>query len=350
MKAIVIHEYGGPEVLRYEDVPDPEPGPFDVIVEVHAVSIQRLLDVDMRAGGQQQRGITLPLIPGIDPSGVIKAVGAKVPAELAVGTRVAVRHNIPCGECAACTSGDFAHCERRRMLGIHRWGGDAELVKVPYVSALPIPDELDFPEATIACRHVPTAYNLLARVAAVKAGETVLIMGAAGNLGSIGVQIAKQMLGATVIAAAGSAERVATALSLGADHGVDYGTRDLTEAVMEITGGRGVDVVYDNVANPKVLGKAIDSMARFGRFVTAGAHGGPVAPVNFFTVYDRKITITGASGSVEEDYAPCLAAAAAGKIKLIYERIFPLREAAEAHRLIESGPDVGKILLDPRAG
>jgi NADPH2:quinone reductase len=349
MKAIVIHQYGGPEVLTYQDVPDPATGADDVTIRVHAVSIQRVLDVDVRAGNQQQRGITLPLVPGIDPSGVVVAVGKNVP-NIKVGERVAIRHKVACGACAECKGGAPAACKKTKMLGIHRWGGDAEYCSVPYPSVFPIADSLPFPEATILCRHAPTAYNLLVHVAKLKAGETVLVMGASGNLGSLGLQIAKSMIGATVIAAAGSAGRVEAAMRLGADHGVNYGQDDLTEAVMDLTKGRGVDVLYDNIANPATCGKAIDCLAKGGRMVTAGSHGGPIVPVNFFTVYDRGLTIRGATGARDEDYAPCLKAAGEGKIKAIYERIMPLSQAAEAHRLIEASPGTGKIILDPTLG
>ena len=119
---------------------------------------------------------------------------------------------------------------------------------------------------------MPTAWNLLCNVAKLKARETVLVMGAGGNLGTVGIQIAKHVVGATVIAAAGSHERVRMGLDLGADHGVDYHARDIHEAVMEITGGRGVDVLYDNIANPRVLPRAFKTLALNGRMVTAGAH------------------------------------------------------------------------------
>lgn len=349
MKAIVIHEYGGPDVLRYEDVPDPTPGPAEIVVKVHAVSIQRLLDVDMRKGHQTQRGIKLPLVPGVDPSGVVAAVGSKVPG-FKVGDRVAISHHVACGTCDACRADDPAHCARHRMLGIHRWGGDADYVCVPYPSAFPIPDGLSFVDATVISRHAATAYNLLVHIGGLKKGETVIIMGASGNLGSIGIQIAKNMIGARVIAVAGSPARAQVGLSLGADFAIDHATQDIAAEVMRVTGGQGADLLYDNIANPTTLPKAMLGLRKGGRLVTAGAHGGPVVPVNFFHVYDRGLTIKGSSGFRKEDYAPCFAAAAEGKIKARHERIMPLSRAADAHRLIESDPGTGKIILDPTLG
>lgn len=345
VKAVVIREFGGPEVLRLEDLPDPTPGPDEVVVEVHAVSVNRVLDVAMRNGEQQHRGVTLPLIPGVDPSGVVVAVGDGV-TDRSVGDRVAVLHRIMCGTCGACTAGNRDACSNGRMVGLHRDGGDAEFIVIPTTSTHPIPHDLAFPDATVISRHAPTAYKLLVHMADVQPDEWVLIMGAAGNLGSLGVQIAK-MQGAQVVAAAGSAERANVGLEMGADAIVDYSTSDLKDEVMAITSGRGVNVVYDNIANPNVLPKAIDAMARHGRLVTAGAHGGPLVTVDFRTVYDRQLTIMGGVGARLADYAPCFEAAAQGQLNAHIGRIMPLSEVAEAHRLTEESPGVGKIILDP---
>ncbi len=348
MKAIVIHEWGGPEVLRYEDVPDPVAGPGEVVVEVHAVSVNRTLDIAVRAGRQPQRGATLPLIQGVDPSGVIASVGDGV-SEVRPGDRVAILSHAFRGRPQSDSEELRNAANQVEMIGIHRPGGAAELVKVSEALAFPIPDNVSFADATVIARHAPTAYHLLVHMAGLKDGEWVLIMGASGNLGTMGIQIAKS-LGATVIAAAGSAERVRIGLEFGADHGVDYGTKDLTEEVMRITGGRGVDVVSDNIANPETLPKAIASLAQRGRLVTGGAHGGPVVPVDFYQVYHNQLTIMGNPGSRYEDLAPCFENAAAGDLRAHIERIMPLSQAAEAHHLVETTRGMGKVILDPTLG
>ena len=348
MKAIVIHEFGGPEVLRYEDVPDPVAGAGEVVVEVHAVSVNRVLHVVLRQGGQAHRGIALPLIPGVDPSRVVSAVGDGV-THVAPGDRVTIlAYVVPTG------SGPGFDAERNvsgqvEMLGIHRNGGDAELVKVAQHNVFPSPEGVSFAEATVISRHAPTAYNLLVNMARLEAGEWVLIMGASGNLGTLGIQIAKSR-GATVIAAAGSAERVQVGLDLGADHGIDYRAQDLTEEVMRITDGSGVNVVYDNIADPENCPKAIAALAQRGRLVTAGAHAGPVVPVNFYTLYHNQLTIMGNPENRTEDLEPCLQEAAAGRLRVRIDRIMPLSQAQEAHRLIENEPGIGKIILDPTLG
>jgi NADPH:quinone reductase-like Zn-dependent oxidoreductase len=236
------------------------------------------------------------------------------------------------------------------MMGIRRPGGFAEKVAVPACAAVEVPAGLDFHHAAVVMRHVPTAWNLLLNVADLKSHETVLIMGAGGNLGSIGIQIAKNVIGARVIAVAGSDERARLGRELGADLAVDYNRQDLHAEVMTFTAGKGVDVLYDNIANPTVLPLAFRSIGMNGRLVTAGAHGGPNVAIDFSYLYHHRITIKGEPGYRPADLPQCFAAAAAGKVKAQIERVLPLSRAAEAHRLIESGEVAGKIVLDPTLG
>jgi NADPH2:quinone reductase len=236
------------------------------------------------------------------------------------------------------------------MMGIKRPGGFAELVAVPACVAVPLPDGLNFHAAAVVMRHTPTAWNLLVNTAKLQRGETVLIMGAGGNLGMTGIQIAKNVIGARVICAAGADERVQQGLDLGADHGINYNTHDIREEVLRLTGGKGVNVLYDNIANPKVLPQAFMAIGFQGRLVTAGAHGGPNVMINFSHLYHNQITIIGRPGHKSSDLPQCFAAAAEGKVKPQIEKIMPLSRAPEAHRLMESGEVTGKIVLDPTLG
>jgi len=352
MKAIVIHRFGTPEVLSYEDVPDPAPRAGEIRIRVHAATVNRVLDVSLRAGREMHRAPALPLIPGVDCAGVVDAVGPGV-TRWKAGDRVAAAGVMPLDICGENEDGDEDAGGYRGpvgMMGVRRPGGFAELVCVPASAGVAVPARLDFHHAAVIMRHAPTAWNLLCNVAKLKRGETVLIMGAGGNLGTVGIQIAKNVVGATVIAAAGSPERVQTGLDLGADHGIDYHARDLCDAVLEITGGRGVNVLYDNIANPKVLPRAFKALGRNGRMVTAGAHGGPNVAIDFHHLYDRRITVLGMPGHRREDRATCFAAAAEGKIKAQIERVLPLSRAADAHRLVEASEATGKIVLDPTLG
>jgi NADPH:quinone reductase len=343
MKAVVIHRFGSPDVLSYEDVPDPQPREGEIRIRIHAATVNRVLDVSLRSGRETARGPVLPLIPGVDCAGVIDAVGPGV-RHLRAGLRVAAAGIMPlepCSEDAAGYSGPTG------MMGIKRPGGFAQMVTVPACAAIELPPGLDFHAAGVVARHVPTGWNLLVNVAELKPRETVLIMGAGGNLGSIGIQIAKNVIGAKVIAAAGSDARTAIGRALGADHVVNYATDDLHGEVMKFTQGRGVDVLYDNIANPNVLPAAFRTLGLDGRLVTAGAHAGPHVLIDFAHLYHNRITIMGRPGYNSADVQQCFAAAAAGKIKPQIAHVLPLSHAAQAHRMIESGEARGKIVLDP---
>jgi NADPH:quinone reductase-like Zn-dependent oxidoreductase len=346
MKAIVIHQYGPPEVLRYEEIADPEPRGGEIRIKVHAATVNRVLDVSLRAGKEGARGAALPLIPGVDCAGTVDAVGPQV-TRWQVGDRVAAAGFMPLELCAEDGSG---YAGPRGMMGIKRPGGFAQYVAVPAAAAVRLPDALDFHRAAVVMRHMPTAWNLLTHVAKLAFDETVLIMGAGGNLGTIGIQIAKNVIGARVIAAAGSDERVAVGKKLGADHGVNYATHSIYDEVMKFTGGKGVDVLYDNIANPAVLPAAFLSIGMNGRLVTAGAHAGPHVPIDFSHLYHKRITIKGMPGYTPSDLPHCLQAAALGKVVPQIDRVLPLSQAAEAHRLVEAHEGQGKIVLDPTLG
>src|SRR4029077_12679794 len=277
MKAIVMHRYGPPDVLEYETVPDPEPRAGEICIRVHAATVNRVLDVSVRAGNERARGAILPLIPGVDCAGVVDAVGSAV-TRWRKGMRVAAAGVMPLDICPEDGAG---YDGPTGMMGIKRPGGFAEMVAVPACAAIELPDGLDFHHAAVITRHVPTAWNLLVNVAELKVGESVLIMGAGGNLGSIGIQIAKNVIGANVIAAAGSDARVASGLALGADHGVNYNLADLQAEVMRLTGGKGVDVLYDNLPIPRCCrAPSTRSVSTAGSSPPART-GGPMSPSIF---------------------------------------------------------------------
>lgn len=334
MKAIVIHEFGPPSVMRLEDVPTPEPGPGEVLIEVHAVSVNRTLDLVVRSGKYARR-VGLPHVLGVDPSGVIAKVGPGV-TERKVGDRVTCMIRIS----------EATPTEAPKLLGVNVWGGYAEYVKVPAKNTRPIPDAVDFVTATVVGRHAPIAFHLLRDHAKLKPDEWVLVMGAAGGLGSAGVQAAKY-LGAKVVAAAGADSRVQAAVALGADAGVNYRTGDLTAEVLRITGGRGVNVVFENVGDPELFPKAFASLARYGRLVTAGGHGGGVVPLDVNRLYLNQITVMGATGETPEDMDMTLKAAGEGRFKALIECVLPLAEAQQAHALVADRNIVGKVVLDP---
>ena len=351
MKAAVFHEFGPPDVLKYQDMPDPEPRLGEVRIKVHGATVNRVLDVALRSGTQAHRQAQLPCIPGVDCAGVIDKIGPGV-SKWKIGDHVAAAGGMPLDIVTEDGMGEDGkpYAGPMGMMGIRRPGGFADLVCVPSSQAVALPENLDFHEAAVVMRHCPTAWNLLMNEAKIKPGEWVLIMGASGNLGSVGIQIAKNIVGCKVITCAGSRERAELGLKLGADVAIDYSSQDLTAEILKATDGKGVDVLYDNIANPDILPKAFMGLGLDGRMVTAGAHGGPVVPINFFHLYDRRITIRGMPGAKAEDLPKCFAAAAEGKIKVQIAHVLPLSQAAEAHRMMETDPGMGKIVLDPAMG
>jgi NADPH:quinone reductase len=335
VKAVVIREFGPPEVMRMEEVPTPAPGPGEVLIRVHAVSVNRTLDLVVRAGAYSLP-VRLPHVLGVDPAGVVSAVGPGVDTPR-VGDRVVTMQFV-----RQATPNSFPV-----VLGLHVWGGYAEHVLVPAAVTHPIPDGVDFAVACVVSRHAPVALSMLRDGARLGSGQWVLVMGAAGGLGSAGIQAAK-VLGARVIAAAGAAERVRAAVELGADFGIDYRVQNLTEEVMRITDGRGVDVVFENIGDSELFPRAFASLARGGRLITAGAHGGGLVPLDVKRLYLNAITIIGSFGRImREDVDLALRAAAEGRYRVLIDRALPLADAALAHRLVEQRSGIGKIILQP---
>ncbi len=330
-----MREFGAPEVMRLEEVPTPVPGEGEVLLRVRAVSVNRTLDLVVRAGAYPVP-VKLPHVLGVDPSGVIEAVGPGVSSRKP-GERVATMQFLR----------PPTPTSPPELLGVHGWGGYAEYVKLPAAMTIPIPEGVDFPTATVVARHAPTAFSLLRDTAQLKSGEWVLVMGAAGGLGSAGIQVAK-VLGAKVIAAAGADERVRAAAALGAEEGVNYRTQDLAEQVKRITGGQGVNVVFENIGDPELFPKAFACLARGGRLITAGAHGGGTVPLDVKRLYLNQLTIIGNFGRVmPEDVARGLEAAAQGRFRVLIDRVLPLADAPLAHRIVESRQGIGKVILQP---
>ena len=316
---MVLERPGPPEALHLKEIPTPEPGPGQVLVEVHTVSVNQSLDVGVRAGRYFQMP-PLPAILGCDPAGRVVRLGQGV-TEPEVGARVAVLRQ--------------------------RYGGYAEYIAVSANDLVRIPTELSYAEASIITRHFPLAWHL-ASLAKLIAGEWLLVMGAAGGLGSAAVQVGKA-LGAQVIAGAGSADRVRLALSIGADYGINYREANLETEVLNITGGHGVDVAYENSSDPALWPAAQRCLAREGRLLTAGAHAGGLVTLDTRLLYHRHQRVIGTTGGNVIDAAAALAAAAEGKFKVIIFETLPLEQLAVAHALVESRKPVGKVIIQVRS-
>jgi NADPH:quinone reductase-like Zn-dependent oxidoreductase len=341
-EAVVLREHGGPEVLRRERLPIEEPGPGDVRVAVRAVALNHL-DLWVRRGGPAFK-LTWPHRLGADVSGVVDAVGPGV-SDLEIGQRVVVSPGVSCGVCRQCLSGRDNLCRQYGILGEHRSGGYGQLLVVPRRNIAPYPGELSFPEAAAGLLTFLTAWQMLVEKAAVKPGETVLVQGAASGVGVAGVQIAR-LFGARVIATAGSDDKLARLRDLGAEATVNYRTTDFVAEVKKLTGRRGVDVVFEHVGGATFEG-SIRAVATGGRVVTCGATSGFKPEIDLRHIFFRQVAILGSTMGSKGALLEVLEHIAAGRLRPVVDRVMPLAEAAEAHRLLESRAVFGKIVLEP---
>ena len=343
MKAVRFHEHGGPEVLRYEDVPDPTPRPTEVLLRVKAVALNHL-DLWLRKG---LPGMTVPLpkIGGCDIAGEVAAVGSLC-SRIAVGQRILVSPGISCGQCAACLRGDDNLCRGFKVVGGYVMdGGCADFVCVPEVNCIPVPDSLDYTGAAAVPVAFVTAWNMLVTQAHLAAGEDVLVMGAGSGVGTAAVQIAK-LFGARVIAVAGTDEKLAKATALGADEGINYARQDLAQEIRRLTGKRGVAVVFEHVGGA-TWQTLIPNIASGVRLVTCGASAGYEGSVDIRYLFSKSISILGTFLGTKADMLTVFGHLARGSLRPVIDRTLPLADCAEGHRLLEDRAVFGKIVLLP---
>jgi NADPH:quinone reductase-like Zn-dependent oxidoreductase len=340
LKAIVFHQHGGPEVLQFTDVPDPEPRPNEVLVRVRACALNHL-DLWVR-GGLPNVPIPLPHIPGSDVAGEIARIGSEV-TTVRVGQKVVLAPGVTCGKCAACVSGQDNRCRQFTNLGYMIDGGCAELVRVPEVNCLPYPENLSFEQAAAVPLVFQTAWHMLVARAGLQPGEDVLVLGAGSGVGSAAIQIAK-FFGARVIATAGSDEKLAKARELGADHVINHKAQKIREEVRRITGKRGVDVVFEHVGTA-TWDDSLASLALAGRLVTCGNTTGYDAKIDLRFLFSRQLSLLGSYMGVKSELHTIVKLVTAGRLKPVVDRVFPLAEAAAAHAYLESGRQFGKVVL-----
>ncbi|MDH4066524.1 MAG: zinc-binding dehydrogenase [Acidobacteriota bacterium] len=338
MKAVRFHEHGGPEVLRYEDAPVPEPRPGEVLVRVRAVSLNHL-DLWQRRGLERVR-IPFPHISGADVSGVVEAVPD---GSLAAGQRVMLQPGLSCGRCARCLEGRDNECPRYDVLGYHSDGGYAEFVRVPVQNVVPIPDAIGFVEAAAFPLTFLTAWHMLLTRARLEAGEDVLVIGAGSGVGQAATQIAR-LHGARVIATAGTDDKLARARALGASEVVNHTSEDIATAVRRLTGGRGVDVVIEHVGTA-TWDSSVRSLSRGGRLVTCGATTGHDAKVDLRFLFGRQLSLLGSYMGRKAELLRAAEFFVRGLLMPEVDRTYSLAEAADAHRRLEARENFGKIVL-----
>ena len=339
MQAMVISKHGGPDVLQYTtlDVPSPKAG--EVLLRVLAVGVNRL-DALLRQGDVFR--VPLPHIPGTDVVGEIEAVGVGVKG-LSPGDNIMVAPILSCGSCEQCLAGEDNRCESFGTVGSSIPGGYAEYMCLPARNAVRLPADMPIEEAAAFPLTYATATSMLRR-ADLKAGETVLVQGATGGLGTAGVQIAKAM-GAVVIAVVRSEATRLAARQNGADHVVHSGAL-LSEDVRAITGGRGVHVAFEHVGGA-TFEQSLSSLRTDGKMVVAGVTSGTSAAIDLKAVFLKRLSIIGCRGSGRNDLLAALELWKTGKIHPIVKHVLPLEQAAQAHRLLDDAPHTGRIILKP---
>lgn len=340
MKTVDLIGHGGNEVVVVGERPMPERGAGQVLVRMHAATLNRV-DLYMRESGA---GIThtLPQTMGIDGAGVIDALGEGV-ADCTVGQRVLLYPGVTCGHCEFCLRGQEVLCTSMQLLGEHRDGTLAEFITVPARNALPMPEGWSFEEAAALGVNHLTAWRMLVTQARVQPGETVLIFGIGGGVSLAGLQLAKA-LGVRAIVTSREPAKLERALALGADAAICSTDEDVVQAVMRLTGRRGVDVVFENVG-AAVWGSALKSLVRGGRIVTCGATSGDQPGADLRRVFIRQLQIYGSTLGNLAELQDLLRFCTAHGLRPLIDRVYPMREVHAALDRLASGQQFGKVAV-----
>ena len=340
MKTILFHQHGGPEVLEYADFPTPEPKAGEVLVRLHAAALNRM-DVLVRNGWQGLK-LELPHINGADGAGEIAALGSDV-SGFSTGERVVINPNFGCGECEFCLSERDNMCSNWHLLGETIRGTYAEYVCVPARQLYKLPVDFDFHQAAAAALVYQTAWHSMVKRGAVKAGETVAIVGAGGGVNSASIQIAKY-LGARVVVISSNADKAVQAEALGADIVIDRSkNEDWSKALFIATEKRGVDMVVDNVGTTFPL--SLRALRKGGRLLTVGNSGSPRFEIDNRFIFAKHLSILGSTMSTLADFREVMDLVITGKLKPIIDRTYPLKDAAAAQERLWLGENFGKITL-----
>jgi NADPH:quinone reductase-like Zn-dependent oxidoreductase len=340
MRALVIAEHGGPEVLRFEDRPIPEPGPCEIRVAVKAVGLNHL-DIWVRRGVEGHT-FPLPIVPGSDVAGVVDALGPGARG-VSPGDRVVLQPGLSCGTCLACRSGDDPLCRDYGILGESLDGGSAELVVVPEANVVPMPERLDFPEAAAVPLTFLTAWRMLVGRIRLRPGQRVLIHAAGSGVSSAAIQIAA-LQGARVIATAGTDEKCRLALDLGADHAVNYRAADFVVEVRRWSAKQGVEVAVDHTGAEN-FNRTLRCLAKGGKYITCGSTSGHEMKTDFRLVFFKSLSILGSTMGGSQELLEVLRLIDQGRLRPVVDRVMPLEQIGEAHRHLESRSALGKTVL-----
>src|SRR5580698_7397673 len=339
MKAVRIHEYGGPEVLKLEDIPVPVPKANEVLLRVKACALNHL-DLWIRQGMPKVR--TLPHILGSDISGEVTEVGGLC-WRVTPGQRVLLAPGLSCRQCEYCVSGLDNQCRKYTLFGNGVLGGNCEYMTAPEYAVIPIPDTLSFEDAAAAPLVFLTAWHMLFGRAGLQAGDDVLVLAASSGVGSAAIQIAK-MFHCRVIATAGGEAKLAKARELGADHVIDHYQQDISAEVRTVTAKRGVDVVVEHVG-VATWQRSVESLAPAGRLVTCGATTGYDAKVDLRFLFSRQLSLLGSFMGTMGELHRVLQFVFRGQLKPVIDKVYPLAEIRAAHERLEAKEQFGKVVV-----
>lgn len=342
MKALCFFEHGDLDVIQYVDVPHPEPGPGEVLLQVKACALNHL-DIWVRRGWPGLK-LEMPHWGSADVAGVIAGLGEGVMGWEA-GRRAVVDPGVSTVEDEFTRQGEDSLSPGYHILGEQVRGGAAEYTVVPARNLLAMPDDLDYAEAAAPLLVSLTAWRMLIHRAKLRAGESVLVVGAGGGVNSMAIQIAK-LAGATVYVVASNAEKAEKARELGADVVLDRSQADWGREVYRLTGKRGVDVVVDNVG-AATMATSMRAVARGGRIVIVGNTSGPIAEIDIRFIFGKQISLIGSTMGTHQDFLDVTALLWSGKLRPVIDRVMPLSEGREALALMERGEQFGKIVLLP---
>lgn len=343
MKAIIFYRHGGADVLRYEDVDTPKPGPGMVLIEVGATSLNHGMDLMVREGRFGVPEFVLPHVGGSDPAGVVVELGEGVDG-FAVGDRVLTYSVLSCGSCDQCRS-DLGenYCRRLGMFGVHCWGGHSEYATVPARNLVPLPDSVsDEAATTLSIAYITAWHGLVARAAA-GPRDTVLVIGAGSGIGAAAIQICA-LRGARVLATTGSASKHERARSIGADAVVDYRDPTWPQQILDATDGLGVSVLFDNIGAAS-WDQSLRCLGRAGRVVCSGATAGNEVTLDLRRLYRGHATFLFNANGSKADLAELVDLVALGALDPVIDSCFPLSAAARAHERLGARKQFGKIVL-----
>ena len=340
MKAVRLHEHGGPEVLVYEDAPEPQIKADEILLRVRACALNHL-DLWVR-GGLPGMALPMPHVLGSDMAGEVVRVG-ELCERVKPGWRVLLSPGLSCRQCEQCLSGNDNLCRRYTLFGYGVHGGNAEFLAAPEYSAIRIPDGMTFEEAAAVPLVFLTAWHMLMARARLQPGEDVLVLSASSGVGSAAIQIAK-LFQCRVIATAGGEAKLAKALDLGAGHAIDHYRQDISAEVRRITGKRGVDVVIEHVGTA-TWQKSLESLAPAGRLVTCGATTGYDANVDLRFLFSRQLSLLGSFMGTMGELHRVLQFVFRKQLKPVIDRVYPLAEIRAAHERLENKEQFGKVVV-----